>query len=1086
MVVPVWFKLCLIIGSAAVTLYLFSRHALVRLFEGGVEQVACELEKRLPDLKGRLIAAVEFSQRPPGATYSTELVAINERQALEKAGLINFNEVLSYHPLLRSGRLVGLAVVVALLMVVVFPGFFSYTYEVYSRPTTEVAPPVAYTLAVSPGSTEWVKYRDISISGLLAGHRLPEQAVVHYRLAGGNWQSEELDLSKAARVTGLEGDSVSFDMTLRQISKSFDYFVEAGRLTSETYTVDVVDRPRVTDIELAIFYPSYTGLQPTTINENNGSFSAVVGSRVTLELETNLPVATAELAFGDSSRTPLQVEGKTASTTLNVTESGSYHVRLTDHLGERNPDPIEYYISAIPDEYPTVDVIRPGFDVNLSDNMMLPLTVRIYDDYGFSSLVLKYTTVSQGRTSDEAVAVLHFSDRIRTEGEVSFNWDLDRLSLYPGDYVSYYFEVADNDAVSGPKLGRSRIYIARLPSLDEIVAETEGDTEARITDTEELLRQGKELAERMKNSARRLQAETQKQNKEGDWQKQKELEQILEKHEQMMEQVDKLAENMEQSMEKLRENALMSREIMEKLEQIQKLFEEVATPEMREAQKRLMEALKNMDRDEILEAMKDFELSQEELLKRLERQVALLKRLQVAQKMEAMLRKAEKILEKQDAINEEAEAAEGEELSELSPPESELKEELESLKSETDELREMLADEEVPPVPQAEQFAETLEGTDADQDMEDMSDALQKQEKSDAVKQGKKAATKLAEIINQMQQQLASMQGQDAEQAERAFRRAIEDATYLSREQEELLSELENMSARSEIAREMAGEQQDLLSSCRGLKNTVAELGKMSPFVAAELHALIDLAASEMSSSIENLNTRRTGRAALEQRDAMAHLNKSAVRLMESLEEQQQCQSAAQCSNPMQQMESLSQQQNKLNERTQNQCQNPGQSGQGKKETEQLRDGLKRLAGEQGSIRKSMEELSKELAGDRQILGRLDDLAREMKEVEEALSQGEAGEETLERQLRIYSRMLEATRSLQRRDFNEQRKATTAEQDFVRVPPALPAELLNDRSNFEERLHRYLGDDYPPQYEEQIKAYFRALIEAQGSAGSGQ
>ena len=61
-----------------------------------------------------------------------------------------------------------------------------------------------------------------------------------------------------------------------------------------------VDRPRVTGIKLSLFYPEYTGLGPNVIDENNGSFSAVVGSRVSMRVSTNRPVQTAELVFSDS------------------------------------------------------------------------------------------------------------------------------------------------------------------------------------------------------------------------------------------------------------------------------------------------------------------------------------------------------------------------------------------------------------------------------------------------------------------------------------------------------------------------------------------------------------------------------------------------------------------------------------------------------------------------------------------------------------------------------------------------------------------------------------------------------------------
>jgi len=44
----------------------------------------------------------------------------------------------------------------------------------------------------------------------------------------------------------------------------------------------------------------------------------------------------------------------------------------------------------------------------------------------------------------------------------------------------YYFEVADNDMISGPKVSSSRHYIARLPSLEELIAQTDSESRRRI------------------------------------------------------------------------------------------------------------------------------------------------------------------------------------------------------------------------------------------------------------------------------------------------------------------------------------------------------------------------------------------------------------------------------------------------------------------------------------------------------------------------------------------------------------------------------------------------------------------------------
>lgn len=1075
MILPVWLKATLLLLFGALTLFFFGRFAVARLFADSIESVAVRLEGKYPDLKGRLIAAIQFARMKKTPGYSSELMALTEKQALQKAGLVNFNEVLTFHPLLKTGRLFLVAGALAVALVIMMPGIFSYSFDVYSHPTTEIAPPLGYNLVPIPGSTEWIKYRDIEIGAAVFGNRLPKKATIYHHLVGGSWQRSEIDLRTKKNAPSENGDSIAFAITLRQINRSFDYYVEAGRVKTDVQKIDVVDRPRVTGIKFSIFYPDYTDLHPTVIDENNGSISALVGSRVNMGVETNLPVRQAELVFSDSSRAPLKVTGKNAETSLLVEKSQSYHIRLVDRLGEQNPDPIEYYITAVPDEYPSIDVLRPGYDVNLNDEMILPLKVRIFDDFGFSSLVLKYTVVSHGRPSEEHVAVLHFSDRIKTEGDVEFNWDMDQLNLYPGDYVLYQFEIADNDKISGPKVTRSRRYIARLPSLDEIIAQTEAEGAQRITRTEELYRQGKELAKRLKNVSRKIKAQS-KQARQAEWQYQKELESIAGKNSEIIDQVEKMAQQMEQSLDKLTEHALLSREIMEKLAQIQKLFEEVATPEMKEAQRKLMEALQKMDPAELQKAMSDFQMSQEELLQRLERTLALLKRIQLEQKMEAMVRKAEQLVEGQQEVNEDTESSDKESLPPLAESEDELRSSLEDLKQDVADLMDLAIEAKMGASPEVQKFGEAIEKTDADRNMENMSQALSALQQNEASTEGKTALSKLSEMLDAMQQQLLALKGGQEDEIQKAMRMVLDDANYLSHKQEELLQEAAVVNPRSIVLRELATAQQDLVSACSGLKNRISELGKKSPFVATELQMLVGNAIQNMELATEGFDVKKGAQAIRNEHEAMVYLNKASIRMMESLNQQKQCQKGGNCNKSLSKLQSLCNKQNQLNQRTK-QCNNPGLNFDGNQQ--QFRQTMERLAGEQGSVRKSLEELNAEFGDSRQILGRLDDIAREMKQIEEELAEGEIGEQTTQRQLRIYSRMLQATRSLQRKDFSQQRRATTATEQPYSVPPALPADIFNDRTSFEDRLQQFLGDSYPPQYEEQIKAYFKALLQAE-------
>ena len=114
------------------------------------------------------------------------------------------------------------------------------------------------------------------------------------------------------------------------------------------------------------------------------------------------------------------------------------------------------------------------------------------------------------------------------------------------------------------------------------------------------------------------------------------------------------------------------------------------------------------------------------------------------------------------------------------------------------------------------------------------------------------------------------------------------------------------------------------------------------------------------------------------------------------------------------------------------------------------------------------------------MLGRLDAMKREMEEVEEMLRDGSGpgGAELEQKQQRILSRMLDATRSMNRRDFYPQRESRAGEDVARRSAPELNPELLRENDRLRSDLLKSEADRYPAQYRAFIEAYLRSLNEA--------
>ncbi len=64
--------------------------------------------------------------------------------------------------------------------------------------------------------------------------------------------------------------------------------------------------------------------------------------------------------------------------------------------GANNESPVTYTITALTDEYPSVEVTEPAEDIDLANDNRLLLGMKITDDFGFSGLLLKYRLSESG------------------------------------------------------------------------------------------------------------------------------------------------------------------------------------------------------------------------------------------------------------------------------------------------------------------------------------------------------------------------------------------------------------------------------------------------------------------------------------------------------------------------------------------------------------------------------------------------------------------------------------------------------------------------------------------------------------------
>jgi hypothetical protein len=137
------------------------------------------------------------------------------------------------------------------------------------------------------------------------------------------------------------------------------------------------------------------------------------------------------------------------------------------------------------------------------------------------------------------------------------------------------------------------------------------------------------------------------------------------------------------------------------------------------------------------------------------------------------------------------------------------------------------------------------------------------------------------------------------------------------------------------------------------------------------------------------------------------------------------------------------------------------------------------MAAEQEAIRQGLEDAMQKLGQNGNTLGKLGDVAEDMKKVEQDFKSGRLSPETVERQQRILSRLLDAPRSVEKRDYSR-RRISKPGVDVVRSSPgALSGDLLKTRPSLAALLARGSRDPVAPRYRATVDEYFQSILEGQ-------
>lgn len=1021
---------------------------------------ARKVGRHIPQINDHLVNILQLKHEREGSPlYSVELIDASFEDVRKEIDPVDFIMVVSYAGSRRMSRLLTMAAGFSVLLFGVFPDAFFGSATRLLRYNQSFAAPAEFRFVIEPGNKEIMKGETVPITVRVEGSRL-KSITLSSKPEG------QIEYDRHALEVAADG---KFTFDLPSVKSTTFYFVHAGAVNSDEYKLTVIDRPIVKMLRLNLSFPSYTKLPPRQLDDNIGDVTALKGTRVGVSVEVSKDIVEARLVFQDRSELSLGVSGTKAAGSVTLMKEQTYHLLLKDVSGVTNAEPIEYSMKVLADAYPAASILIPGTNIDITENRQLNMLFKIADDYGFTRLRLAHKLI-QSRYEKPAEAFTYvpipIPEAVKTEGTIAYLWSLAKMSLVPEDVISYYIEVFDNDNVSGPKSAVSEVYTLRLPSLDEVFADLDKGHEVSL----ETMKEAMQIAQEAKKDLDELQQQMKKNQQKLDWQEQKKAESLMKKYEGIQKKMEEVNKTVEQMLNEMQKNQVISRETLEKYEEMQQMMEQMNSPEFAEAMKRMQQALQQMSPEEMRQALQKFQFSEENFRKSIERTMNLLKRIQIEQKVDEVVKRAEEMMKQQETLRdalEQTNPQDKERLNDLAQEQKDLKEQLKQLQKELAELQKKM--EEFPaemPLSEMEQARNNLEQSQLEQQMDQIAQQMQQQQTQQAMQNQQQAMRKMQDLAQQLQQMKETMQQNQRQQIVNEMRKAIQDLLNLSKRQETLKNNSQSMEQNSPGFRENAQEQMDVMRDLARVAEQLSKLGQKTFGITPEMGKEIGDAMQDMNAAMQSLEQRNGNNAQQQQSDAMGSLNRAAQQMQGSMSALMQSGGSGMgMAGFMQRLGQMSGMQQGINQGTQN---------LGSQQAAEMA----RLAGEQGMVRKSLEQLAKEAANTGQLsklLGDLNHIAQEMREVQTDLAQGNVNPETLRKQDRILSRLLDSQRSTRERDYEKKRKADSGVNVARTSPREIDLNTQEGRNRLHEDMLKAIEEGYAKDYEELIRKYFDAL-----------
>ncbi|MEJ2237586.1 MAG: hypothetical protein P8X82_04755 [Gemmatimonadales bacterium] len=835
-------------------------------------------------------------------------------------------------------------------------------------------------------------------------------ALLSVRAPGEPWDTRRVDLDSAGVA----------QLVLGPLDSDRFLTASSGRQWTDTLHVRVLFPLFLTDLQLLVRFPNYTGRPDEPLVPGPDSVALPVGTTVLTRGRLTLPVDPVEWRSGDA-RIRLATDGVAFAGNLIIRGTAYWALYVRTVQGPMLvDDPPALNIIAVRDAPPQITVPIPGADTTVPVSLLQPLVVDARDDYGLADAALLSWRVSRfGTASDSIVEQIPLPGPNTDRAVLQWMLDLNGRGFLPGDTARFKIRISDNAPT--PQVGESRVYSLWFPSMAELRNDIRSRSRAVHEGADSLLEAQRELAQELEDLAatrERGEADEPGGTDELPFNSVEQAQELSDRQQEALDRAQQLREQLEGLSEAAWWGGITDPEFHSQLRDVAELLDRALTQELREKLEALRDAVENLDAERAREALRDLAQSAEQLRQELERGRELFERAAMEGQMSTLAEEADELSSRQEEWNE----ATATELSDsaLGAREQALSARADSLAARLEELAQQLerSGDQGENLQESSQIAGEAAG-----EMQQAAQQVGTGDRAGARRSGESAEESLEPLAEELRRQRDELRESWRQEVLDAMDRALVETARLAQQQQQVTKRLN----RGESGPDVRAAQAAVRSGVDKLLEQLQGAAGKNALVSPQLGTALGFSKVRMSESLDQLqranpNTRQAGELAGE---ALDGLNAMAYALLRNRADVAGAESGSGLGEAMERLAEMAEQQGELA------GQASGMLSLMPDAAQQILQELQALAQQQRSLADQLDQLRAE--GE---IGGMDELAEEARDVARELEATRLNRETVERQEQLFRRLLDAGRSLRsdEEDEREERVSEAANPGNVRLP----------------------------------------------------